>query len=289
LYQPMLLGSAQVRFVETKAQVDCPRDLVLLTAVESGAVAVDWQNSTDAGFSLDELEREPAEGGLFAPLAAEAAKPKSYAAWSRDLVAWLYGAQTLELLKSPSLGETSRPEESERDFRTRLQQAGREERDGKVEKLRKAYAPKIAVIQERIRRAEQATEREKEQANQQKMQTAISVGATLLGAFLGRKAISTSTMGRAATAARAGSRTWKESQDVARAAETVETLRQQLSDIESQLATEMQALEAAMSPATETFDTVVIKLKKTNITVRLVALSWIPHWQDSQGNLRPAS
>jgi hypothetical protein len=43
-----------------------------------------------------------------------------------------------------------------------------------------------------------------------------------------------------------------------------------------------------VSPATETFDTVSVKLKKTNITVRLVALSWVPHWQDSQGKVQPA-
>ena len=244
---------------------------------------MDWQNSTEAAFGLDELEREPAADALFGSLPAEAAKAKSYAAWSRDLVQWLYGSQTLELFKSPSLGETSQPGESERDFRVRLQQAGREKRDESVEKLRKAYAPKMAALEERIRRAEQAAEREKEQASQQKMQTAISVGATLLGAFLGRKAVSTATMGRAATAARAGSRTWKETQDVARAAETVEALKQQLADLESQFAAETQALESAVSPATETFDTVSVKLKKTNITVRLVALSWMPHWQDSQG------
>jgi hypothetical protein len=288
LYQPMLLGSAQVRFVEAKTRVDCPRDLILLTAVEAGAVAVDWQNSMEAAFGLDELERESAVDALFGSLPAEAAKAKSYAVWNRDLVKWLYGSQTLDLFRSPSLGETSQPGESERDFRLRLQQGGREKRDDSVEKLRKAYAPKTAAIEERIRRAEQATEREREQAGQQKIQAAISIGATLLGAFLGRKAISTATMGRAATAARAGSRTWKETQDVARAAETVEALKQQLSELESQFAAETQALESAVSPATETFDTVSVKPKKTNITVRLVALSWVPHWQDAQGNSQPA-
>jgi len=32
-----------------------------------------------------------------------------------------------------------------------------------------------------------------------------------------------------------------------------------------------------------------VKLKKTNIQVRLVALAWMPHWEDSKGNLQPAS
>ncbi len=288
LYEPMLLGSAQVRFVDAKANVDCPRDLTLLTAIGSGAVAVDWQNSEEAQLAVEDLEREPAENAAFGELAAEASEAKSYAAWSRDFVTWLYGSQTLDILRSPSLGEASQPGESERDFRARLQLAGREKRDEGVEKLRKAYAPKMAALEERIRRAEQAVEREREQASAQKMQTAISVGATLLGAFLGRKAVSTSTMGRAATAARAGSRAWKESQDVARAGETVEAMKQQLSDLEAQFNSERQAIEAAMSPAAEVFETVPVKLKRTNIQVRLVALAWMPHWEDALGNLRMA-
>ncbi len=288
LYEPMLLGSAQVRFVDAKAEVDCPREMNLLTAVEDEAVMVDWQNSTEAGFGPDDLEQQPSADAQFAPVPEGAGKARNYTAWGRDLVNWLYGSQKLELFKSPMLREMSRPGESERDFRVRLQQAGREKRDENVDKLRKAYAPKIAALEERIRRAEQAAQREREQASQQKVQTAISLGATLLGAFLGRKAVSASTMGRAATAARAGSRAWKEAQDVTRAAETVEALKQQLADLEAQFTVETQAIESALSPATETFESVSIKLKKTNITVRLIALVWLPNWQDSLGNVRPA-
>jgi hypothetical protein len=288
-YQPMLLGSAQVRFVDTKMRVDSPHDLNLLTAIDTGPVAVDWQNNMEASFTLDELEREPVEGAVFAPLPAPAAKARAYTGWSRDLVAWLYGSQALELLKSPSSREISRPGESERDFRVRLHQAGREERDAAAEKLRRAYAPKIASIEQRISRAEQAAEREREQASQQKMQAALSIGTTLLGAFLGRKTLSSATLGRATTAARASSRSWKEAQDVGRAVETLEALKQQLADLEAQFAAEVQALESAVSPATEVLETVSVKLKKTNIAVRLLALCWVPYWQDGEAGARPAS
>jgi hypothetical protein len=288
LYQPMLLGAAQVRFVDPKLQVDLPRDLALLTALEAGAVTVEWAQSKPAGFEVDELEREPGAEALFGPLPAAAGKAKSYAGWQRDLAAWLYGSQTVELFKSPSSGEVSRPGEAERDFRVRLQQAGREDRDAKVEKLRRAYAPKIAALEDRIRRADQATQREREQASQQKVQTALSIGATLLGAFMGRKTLSSATLGRATTAARAGSRTWKETQDVARAAENVEALKQQLSEMEAQFNAEVQGLQSASDPATESFETISVKLKKTNISVRLVALCWLPYWKREQGDAAPA-
>ena len=79
---------------------------------------------------------------------------------------------------------------------------------------------KLATLDDKIRRAEQAVERESAQATQQKLQTAVSMGATVLGALFGRKAFSTSTLGRATTAARGMGRTMKESQDIGRARET---------------------------------------------------------------------
>lgn len=288
LYLPMLLGSAEVRFVDARTQVDCSRELTLLAPIETAAVPVDWQNSMEADFALDELEREPVEGAVFGPLAGEACNARSYAKWSRDLVAWLYANQSLPLFRCTALGLTSRAGESERNFRLRLQQAVREQRDAAVEKLRRSYTPKMAAIEERIRRAAQAAEREREQAKQQKLQTAISLGSTLLGAFLGRKAVSSASMGRAAGTLRAGSRTWKETQDVARAEENVEALRQTLAGLESQFEAEAQAIESTGSAAAEALETVNIKLKKTNITVRLVALSWLPHWLDSESGVQSA-
>jgi len=146
----------------------------------------------------------------------------------------------------------------------------------------------LTALEDRIRRAEQAEEREREQAKQQKLQTAISVGATLLGAFLGRKAVSTATMGRAATAARAGSRILKETQDVARAGETVEVLKQRLADLEAEFKTAAEALDPAAGPAAEELEKLAVKLKKTNITVRLVALCWLPQWQGLEGAAKSA-
>ncbi len=288
VYCPMVMGAAQVRFVDPKLRLDEARDVAYLAPIQQTAVPVDWQRAAPSPLGVDELETEPAAGAGFAPLPPEAAKAKSYETWSRDLAAWLYGNLSLDLMSSPVLGEVSRPGETERDFRARLQVAARERRDQEVEKLRKKYAPKMAALEERIRRAEQAAEREKEQAKQQKMQTAISVGATLLGAFLGRKAVSTATMGRAATAARAGSRAWKEAQDVARAAESVEAVRQQLADLEQQFNEEARAIEEAAGDAAGPLETISVKPKKANIAVRLTALAWTPYWRDPHGGLRAA-
>ena len=55
------------------------------------------------------------------------------------------------------------------------------------DKLRKKYSRRVARLKERIRRGEATVEQQQQQASGQKMQTAISLGATVLSAFLGRR------------------------------------------------------------------------------------------------------
>src|SRR6185295_557742 len=156
-------------------------------------IAVDWAQATTVDLPVEDLEASPDASAQFAELPSVAGKPKSYDSWQKDLATWIYRNQKLELLESPGLKTASNPGESERDFRVRLQQRARELRDEAAEKLKQKYAPKIAALQEKKRRAEQKVELEAEQAKGQKLQTAISFGTTLLSSFMGRKAISLST------------------------------------------------------------------------------------------------
>ena len=76
--------------------------------------------------------------------------------------------------------------------------------------------------------------------------------------------LSRSSAGRAA----------KEYQDINRAAESVEAVNQQIADLNAELEAELAALDTKLDPATEPFETVTLRPKKTGITIRLVALGW---------------
>ena len=212
----------------------------------------------------------PIDGAQFAELPPAASKAKSYAAWQKDYVTWLYGAQQIDLFFSPSTKTVSQPGEDERDFRIRLSQSTREKRDKLVDQLRKKYAPKVLALQERIRKAQEAVDREKSQADQQKMQTAISFGATLLGALGGRKINSSGNIGKATTAIRGAGRTMKEGQDIARAEENVKVYQQQLAELNAEVEAQAADLSSAVDPQSEVFETLTIKPKKTNINVQIV-------------------
>jgi hypothetical protein len=283
VYQPRLLGSARVRFSDVKKGVDLDQAAVFLTPITDAPIPVDWEQADAVTLDPAELEKSGETGAGYVSLPAAAAQARSYTEWTRDFAAWLYRTQSLDLLSSPSLKEVSKPGESERDFRIRLTQAAREQRDEMAETLRKKYAPKIAALQERIRRAQAAVEREKEQARQQQAQAAISIGATLLGAFTGRKITSASTLGKATTAMRGISRSAQQSGDVGRATDTVEALNQQLAALQADFEQASADLSTRIDPQTEGLDTLTIRPKKTDIDVQLCTLVWVPAWQDAQG------
>ena len=142
--------------------------------------------------------------------------------------------------------------------------------------MRDKYAAKLTPLQDRVRRAEQAVQVQSEQATGAKMSAAVSIGATIFGALLGRKALSASTLGRATTAARGMGKIGKEAQDVTRASETVSALNQQLADLQTALETDLQAVAAEWDLSAEVLERVLVKPKRGGVSVQLVALAWVP-------------
>jgi hypothetical protein len=219
-----------------------------------------------------DLGSAPRPGAAFGSLPREAAAARSYPAWAAAFKDWLYRNQKLTLWKSPATRLVSSVGEGEREFRLRLAQAGRERRDALVQKLRARYATRIATLEDRVRRAEAAVQREQGHVKQQEMQAAISLGATILDALGGRRG---GTLGRATTTARGAGRVMREKQDVQRAAQNRETLKAQLAQLQAEVEAEVARL-AGGDPLSEVLQAVEIAPKKMDVTVDRVILVWVP-------------
>jgi len=288
VYRPAVLGYARVGFRDTRFGVQADRAILAATPLTSAILPADWEIAQEIDMPLDSLDETGREDIPYADLPQAAALSKSYTGWSREFADWVFRTRTLKLLSSPSLKQFSLPGETERDFRIRIQQATREQRDTEIERLRDKYSPKMAALQERIRKSEQAVDREAQQARQQKLQTAISFGATLLSSFLGRKAVNASSISRATTTIRGASRSLKESGDVERSKETAEAMASQLKDLEEEFRTETESLTARMDTQSQPLETHTIRPLKQNVQIKLVALAWMPYRVDANGVSEPA-
>jgi hypothetical protein len=274
VWEPALFGSARVAYTDARRAIDTTVDVNVVTSFRDGAVVVDWSASADAGVTPEALATAPPSGGRFRIPPAAALEPRNYAAWQRDFERWLSQSKPLRVFTAKRLGLSSRPGESERDFRVRVQQARRERRDASVERLRAQYAPRLQRLADRIAKAQDTVARERQQAEQQKLQSAVSIGATMVGALLGRRVLSAATLGRATTAARGVGRAAKEAEDVGRAEGRVSELHGELAAMEADLQGEISAMTGDC--ADEPIETLEVKPKRGAVSVRLVSFVWVP-------------
>jgi hypothetical protein len=280
LYRPALLGVAQLRYADAKAGVDRFERVALLAPCEDAA---GWEGAVELDAAGLALAAEGAGGADFAALPPGLGKgsPERLA---KALATALQQARPLVLRRSLATGLVSRPGEEEGAFRVRVREALRERRDATLEKLRARYAPKLARAEERVRTRRAEVERQRSQRTSEAVGTAISVGATVLGALFGRK-LGTGTVGRAASAARGASRTAREQGDVARASEGLAAAEE-----------ELRALDAAFQAETGTLREggegelaeLALRPRKTDTQVERVALVWRPYWVGADGLARPA-
>jgi len=276
-FAAVLYGAARVHYTDAKRNIDTVEDLHVAVPFADGAVPIDWDRAEPIEAAPEDLTGTPpaaAAAAHYQPLPPAGLDAKRYAAWTKDFQQWVLRAERLMLYAAPALKLTSQAGESEREFRLRVQLAQREARDAAVQKLRDRYAPKVARLTQRLQSAGDAVTREQQQASQQTTQTMVSVGATVLGALFGRKAVSLSTLGRATTAARGVGRSVKETEDVGRAQQHRQEAERELKALEAELADEIAALST--SSAEVALDTIEIKPKRGAVDVRLVALAWKP-------------
>ncbi|MDQ8157946.1 MAG: DUF87 domain-containing protein [Gemmatimonadota bacterium] len=275
-YRPAVLGLADVSFASTKYGVTEQRRVALLATMDDGPITIAWDGAERIELDPSALERAPIDGATYAALPKTASNPKSYPAWSKAFQKWIVTTEMVSLFRSTTLKQCSNVGESERDFRIRLQVLAREDRDRRIETLRGKYATKFATLQERLRRAEQTVQREQAQASQAKMDTAISVGGAILGAFFGRGRISAGAISRVGTAARGAGRAAQQQGDVTRASESLQAIEAQYAELEAALQADVDALGGAYDAQQETLEAIPIKAKSGDVHVQLVALVWVP-------------
>jgi hypothetical protein len=275
-YRPYVLGAGRVHFHDAKRGIDERRAVLYLAPAPDDAAEFDWDAATRLDAGATALSNEPSgEMAAFARLPPAAAQPRHHAAWQKSLARALSHRERLELWRHPVLGLTSRPDETERDFRARVHLAARSARDAAVDAVRKKYAARERTLADRLRRAEVALDRERQQASGQKVQTAVSLGATLLGALFGRRPTSAGTIGRATTTARGVGRSMKEASDVKRAAEQVDAVRAAAADLDREIATDIEAVAARVAQDTP-LEPVIVRPRRGHVEVQYVALAWVP-------------
>jgi hypothetical protein len=287
VYRPALLAGGTVHFADAGKDVDEWSTVTVVAPLPPRLRGSPWKDASESDGSPPELDDEPMAPARFAELPAAATDAKQFPRWAKMLRTHLGRTRTLTLFSCRTLKAMSTPGQTEGEFRIRLRELAREARDRDIERLRARYTPQLERLQDRIRAAEARVAAEQSQLRQQKTQTMISVGATVLGALFGRKAASVGTVGRATTAMRGAGRTMRERGDVSRAVDNVETLRDKLAALDAELEDKLADVRDAHDPEVLEIDDVAITPRKADLAVDRVVLAWMPHRLAADGTPEP--
>lgn len=289
VYRPALIGAARVHFVQAKSEIDTWDVLQILTRFQGDLEpATVWDSSLVTYDEFDTCATEECATAVYSSLPAGLTRARAFERLTTSLRDFVYRTHRMVLRKCSELKLQSRPGESAGAFKIRLKEAAHERRDLEVEKLRAKYAPKVAMIQERIRKAEQRVETEKSQANQSMLSATLTFGSSVLGALFGRKKISASNASRVASTVRAAGRVASQRGDVGNAKENVAALQQQLAKLEEEATAQVEQLQATADIERMEIEELELKPRKSDISVTRVALVWLPWSVDATGNLIPA-
>jgi hypothetical protein len=275
-YRPALVGLAKLHYVDAKSATDVWQSFAYLAAFSDDGKSALWEEAKPVADFKSLVDAGPASGASFANLPGAALRAQNYASWGESLAESLYQSARLKLMRCDELKLNSQAGESEGDFRARLDHSVRENRDAAVEKLRKKYESQVLTVQDQIRRAEDRVAREQSQYSQQKIQSAISIGATVLGALFGRSLRSVGNVGRASTAVRSATRIGREKDDVTRADESLDVLKQRLASIQAACEQEVASLQASLDASSLALTTQELAPRKSDIAIGTIALVWTP-------------
>ena len=209
---------------------------------------------------------------------------KDLTAIRNELEDHLYRSRSLTLRYNPATEIYSQPDEDEREFSLRVNQAARELRDDDVDELEERYERKIKTLEDRLRSARVALDKQESSARLRKQDALLSAGETVFSLFSGRRR-------SISAAARKVSQISTSKASIDAAEEKVEVLESDIEELKQDLKTETNEIVERWEAMLEDYEDMAIKPRRTDIEITLFALTWVPHWyiEYQTGNITQTS
>jgi hypothetical protein len=187
---------------------------------------------------------------------------------------YLYQNERQKLFRIQGTKFESIPGESLGDFNVRFGDHLREEKDVAVEKLRKKYEIRQDRLEKKLQTAFNRLEKEKVDVKTKTTDSLISFGVAAVGAFFGRKVLSASNIGKAATGVRSVGRVAKEKADVTRVEKLVAELQQECDDFSVEIEERINELAETFSVDNYKIEDFSIKPRRSDIFDVRMMLLW---------------
>jgi hypothetical protein len=277
VYEPAVIGAAEVHFVDRKRDIDEQVEKILVNTTPGSLGGADWDEAEALPVGFRDLREDPErveadQGPFYAPLPEQANTASELKSIGKDLSDWLYYNSRLPIAVHPELGLAQEPGEAERAFKIRLKQAAREQRDAEVDALEDKYADRLDRLEDKLRKKERELASDEADHQARKQEELLGAGETIVGMFVGRRRRSLSTVASKRRMTRKAKLELEETMDeIADAQEDIAELEAELKEATDEI---VQRWENALDDVT----TQELKPRRTDVDVQMTAVAWLPSW-----------
>lgn len=281
-YRPLVYALFDVYVEKKSLSIQDTLRQFRATQLKDSLIPVDWREEFKLETSFEDFEKEGREPLSYEDFPVKLDK-NIWKTIEEDLKTYIYRELGVPIFVNKEVGLVSDGQEEEKDFQIRVKQEARRIRDEKMEDFQVKSQTKLKRLEEKVRKQEQAVEREMDQAKKSKVDTAVSFGSALIDGLLGRKILGRTTINKVASTARAANRSNQQNSDVSRAQASLETYQADFDAFQIEMEESLREIEDSYTDIEG--KTVVDRLrpKKSDITIRTLCVLWLPYRKTEEG------
>jgi hypothetical protein len=268
---PNLLLSCEVGFVNTSKAIDKKESLSFIAELSANMREIDFDLLEE--FKDEHSKSAEPTNSTYYELPLFVQNDKDLKLIEKHFADFIYRTQKLKLYKVAKLRLESKEDESFEEFKIRVQDRLREAEDVELDKLKLKYQKLSDSLEQKIFRLKNRLTKAKQQANATTTETIISIGSSLLGAFLG-KSSTTSSMGKVLTSTKGINRTIKSRGAMGSIEGELEMLESQRDELQNQLQVEADKIGDSFLLSNYDIEEVFVKPRKTDIYGIKLELLW---------------
>lgn len=282
IYRPAVVADGSVHYVRAAANLDRWVDVRRLIPCDDGLPVNLWEASV-ALDNDDVFSDQPEQAFAFVDLPDELRGLATYQKIDKHFKEYLYRHYRQTVYLCRSLGEYAPATCTVGEARIHFTQGLRERRDLESEKVRDKFAARAKALESKIRVAADRLTKERAEFRNASVDSAISIGSTIVGAFFGKKLGSRSQVAKTSTALRGATKATRAKGDVTRAEESIRQLELDLQDLEQELSNALAEIATRYDVAKVELEESSVSPRKGDLKTSPPILLWTPWQIDSHG------
>lgn len=272
IFEPKILIKGKIRFYSESKRIDLKEEVFIKVPISKNTTEINFEKGIPTNDDVSLYENKSLENAKFYPLPSFIEGMKDFKAVESGFKDFLRRTKRLNLYTCKEFKLLSKPEEDLSSFKVKIIELLREKKDEEVDKLRGKFEKKEERLQKKHNRLLEKLEKEETDIKTATTDSVLSLGASVLGLFLGRTKVG--NLGSGATSLRRANRIFKEKKDVSLVKNQIEELTKDIEKLEGELNEKIEETSEKFDIDNYEIETLSLQPKRTNISNIYVSLLW---------------